>query len=83
VSFLLMNNAMLLLRGPIMTLLVELMGVHSVLANLISLFAMTMLRYFLADKWIWNQRINQLHKRGKSIWLNQIFGIPTTLQHLK
>jgi dolichol-phosphate mannosyltransferase len=51
-----MNNAMLLLRGPIMTLLVSQLGVHYVLANLFSLFAMTILRYLLADKWIWNNK---------------------------
>src|SRR5215213_6777737 len=54
VSFLLMNNAMLLLRGPILTLLVSQWGVHYILANLVSLFVMTVLRYLLADKWIWN-----------------------------
>src|SRR5688572_7990737 len=59
VSFLLMNNAMLLLRGPIMTLLVSQMGVHYVIANLVSLFAMTVLRYLLADKWIWNKKNEQ------------------------
>jgi dolichol-phosphate mannosyltransferase len=53
VSFLFMNNAMLLLRGPILTLLVSQWGVHYVLANLVSLFIMTLLRYLLADKWIW------------------------------
>jgi len=31
------------------------MGVHYVIANLVSLFAMTVLRYLLADKWIWNK----------------------------
>jgi dolichol-phosphate mannosyltransferase len=55
-NFLLMNNAMLLLRGPIMTLLVSQLGLHYVLANLVSLFAMTILRYLLADKWIWHNR---------------------------
>src|SRR5919109_2143566 len=55
VSFLLMNNAMLLLRGPILTVLVSQLGMHYVVANLASLFAMTVLRYLLADKWIWNQ----------------------------
>ncbi|MGB8984356.1 MAG: glycosyltransferase family 2 protein [Anaerolineales bacterium] len=55
VSFLAMNNAMLLLRGPIMALLVSQLGVHYVLSNLISLFAMTLLRYLLADRWIWNK----------------------------
>ena len=55
VSFLLMNNLMLLLRGPILTVLVSRLGVHYLLANLVSLFAMTILRYLLADKWIWNK----------------------------
>jgi putative flippase GtrA len=55
VGFLLMNNGMLLLRGPIMALLVSRLGVHYVLSNLISLFAMTVLRYLLADRWIWNK----------------------------
>src|SRR5688572_129794 len=59
VSFLLMNNAMLLLRGPIMTLLVSQLGVHYVIANLASLFAMTALRYLFADKWIWNKKTPQ------------------------
>ncbi|HET9914817.1 MAG TPA: glycosyltransferase family 2 protein [Anaerolineales bacterium] len=54
-SFLLMNNAMLLLRGPFITLLVGQLGVHYVLSNLLSLFAMTLLRYLLADKWIWHK----------------------------
>jgi putative flippase GtrA len=55
VSFLLMNNAMLLLRGPILTVLVSQLGMHYVPANLVSLFAMTVLRYLLADKWIWHK----------------------------
>jgi dolichol-phosphate mannosyltransferase len=55
VSFLLVNNLLLVVRGPIMTLLVDRGGVHYLIANLVSLFAMTVLRYLLADKWIWNQ----------------------------
>ena len=55
VSFLLINNLLLVVRGPIITLLVDRAGVHYLLANLVSLFAMTVLRYLLADKWIWNQ----------------------------
>ena len=53
VSFLLMNNGMLLLRGPIMSLMVSQFGIHYVVANLVSLFAMTALRYLFADRWIW------------------------------
>src|SRR5215217_509999 len=55
VSFLLVNNLLLVVRGPIMTLLVDRGGVHYLVANLVSLFAMTVLRYLLADKWIWNK----------------------------
>src|SRR5215208_3729211 len=55
VSFLLVNNLLLVVRGPIMTLLVDRGGVHYLIANLVSLFAMTVLRYLLADKWIWNK----------------------------
>jgi len=64
VSFLAMNNAMLLLRAPIMALLVDRWAVHYILANLVSLFAMTALRYLLADKWIWNK--NKSVQKGKT-----------------
>ncbi len=36
---------------------------HYVVANLVSLFAMTVLRYLLADKWIWNKKNEQRHNR--------------------
>ena len=55
VSFLLINNLLLILRGPIITLMVGRMGIHYLIANLTSLFVMTLLRYLLADKWIWNK----------------------------
>src|SRR5512138_2657843 len=55
VSFLLMNNGMLLLRTPILALLVSQAGMNYILANLISLFAMTVLRYVVADNLIWNK----------------------------
>jgi len=54
-SFLLINNLLLLLRGPIITIMVAQLGVHYLIANLISLFAMTLLRYFVADQLIWNK----------------------------
>lgn len=54
-SFLVMNNLMLLLRGPMITGMVVGLGIHYLIANLASLFAMTILRYLLADKWIWHK----------------------------
>ncbi|HEY0725332.1 MAG TPA: glycosyltransferase family 2 protein, partial [Pyrinomonadaceae bacterium] len=54
VSFLIVNNLLLILRGPIMAFMVGRLGVHYLISNLVSLFVMTLLRYLLADKWIWN-----------------------------
>jgi len=51
--FFLMNNAALLLRGPMLILCVEVLGLGSVLANLISLLALTVIRFSIADSWIW------------------------------
>ena len=68
VSFLLVNNLLLILRGPILTLMVGQWGVHYLLANLTSLFVMTLLRYLLADKWIWNKenKSKPLHEERKA-----------------
>ena len=60
--FFLMNNAALLLRGPMLIALVALLGLGSVLANLISLLALTLIRFSIADSWIWApERETQLH----------------------
>src|SRR5512138_1577324 len=55
VSFLLMNNGMLLLRAPALAWLVSRLGMNYLLANLATLFAMTVLRYLVADNLIWNK----------------------------
>jgi putative flippase GtrA len=65
VSFLAMNNGMLLLRAPILALLVSRLGMNYILANLISLFAMTILRYLVADKLIWNKSNQQRGKENR------------------
>jgi putative flippase GtrA len=54
IGYLLMNNGMLLLRGPVLALLVSGLGIHYVAANLISLVAMTLVRYLVADRLIWS-----------------------------
>lgn len=59
VSSVLRNNAILLLRGPILALLVSQLGMHYIIANLASLFAMPVLRRLLGDMWIWNKRKQQ------------------------
>ncbi len=52
-SFFAINNAMLLLRGPILVLLVAQLGVNYLVANLISLVALTLVRYAISDNLIW------------------------------
>jgi dolichol-phosphate mannosyltransferase len=51
--FFLMNNAALAVRGPLLVLLASGIGIHYVVANVISLVSLTLLRFALADSWIW------------------------------
>jgi dolichol-phosphate mannosyltransferase len=53
-SFLLMNNLLLLLRGPMMAFMVSQLGVHYLVSNLISLIAIMVFRYLVADRLIWS-----------------------------
>ena len=55
VSFLLINNFLLILRGPLLALMVDQVGMHYLVSNLVSLGAITLLRYFMADRWIWTK----------------------------
>ena len=51
-SFLLMNNAALLLRGPLMVFLISL-NMHYLVANAVTLIAIAFLRYAVSDSLIW------------------------------
>ncbi|MBK9945074.1 MAG: glycosyltransferase [Kouleothrix sp.] len=53
--FFAMNNAALLLRGPMIYLLTDKLAIYYVLSNVISLVALTVLRYTVADKLIWGR----------------------------
>ncbi len=53
-GFFAVNNAMLFLRGPILVLLVSQIGMNYLAANFVSLVAMTVLRFAIADSLIWN-----------------------------
>jgi dolichol-phosphate mannosyltransferase len=48
-----MNNAALLLRGPIVYFLTSGLQLHYLISNLISLVSLTILRYLIADRLIW------------------------------
>jgi dolichol-phosphate mannosyltransferase len=51
--FFVLNNAALVLRGPILYVLTGLLGLHYLTSNMISLLTLTVLRYALAGRWIW------------------------------
>jgi dolichol-phosphate mannosyltransferase len=51
--FFLMNNAALALRGPLLIVLTSGLGIHYAVSNIISLASLTLLRFALADGWIW------------------------------
>ncbi len=51
--FFFMNNIALMLRGPIIYALTTGLNVHYLVSNLVSLGVLMLLRYFLADAWIW------------------------------
>lgn len=53
VKFLLMNNAALLARGPIVFGLTSFLGVNYLISNVVSMLALLLLRYAVADSLIW------------------------------
>lgn len=54
--FLLVNNAALLLRGPILFALTDGFGVNYLVSNVVSLGVLTLVRFAVADNWIWATR---------------------------
>jgi hypothetical protein len=51
--FLVMNNAAFALRGPMIIALTSILGIHYLASNLFSLIALMLLRYAVADRFIW------------------------------
>jgi dolichol-phosphate mannosyltransferase len=51
--FFVMNNAALAVRGPLLVLLTSGLGIHYAVSNVISLLGLTLVRFALADTWIW------------------------------
>ncbi|HLE30536.1 MAG TPA: GtrA family protein [Anaerolineales bacterium] len=62
VMFFLLNNAALLIRGPIMWALTSGLGVHYQVSNLISIGAMTVARYLFANQWIWGRLVKGAYR---------------------
>ncbi len=56
-----LNNASLLLRAPILIVFVSFLGIGSTLANFLSLVALTIIRFGVADSFIWRPRASGPH----------------------
>jgi putative flippase GtrA len=52
-QFAALNNAALLARGPVIVALTEVVGLHFLVSNLLSLVAFTVFRFTVADRLIW------------------------------
>jgi putative flippase GtrA len=55
----LMNNLLLLGRGPLLVLLTAGLGIHYLTSNLITLVALFALRFAVSDRWIWAEDTTQ------------------------
>jgi putative flippase GtrA len=53
IGFYLINNALLAVRGPMISALVEGLQMNYIFANLVSICAATLLRYIVSDKLLW------------------------------
>ena len=60
-AFAAMNNLALLLRGPMLVVLTEWLGIEYLASNVISLCALTLLRFAVADRLIWAPKIGVHH----------------------
>ena len=58
-QFLLVNNGTLLLRGPFLVILTSGLGIHYLVSNVITLLALGLARYIVADGWIWPNRLSR------------------------
>jgi len=58
-GFFVINNVLLLLRGPLLAVGVEWLGMHYLLANLVAITVMTLLRFAVADRLLWRSNGSQ------------------------
>ncbi len=62
--FYMVNNAALLLRGPVLVLLTSVGGFNYLVSNLVSLGLLTVVRFAVADNWIWASRSGSADHSG-------------------
>ncbi len=66
VSFLALNNGSLLLRIPLLWFLAAVLGIHYLIANMVTLAAVWFVRFAFADGWIWAATSAVLDKQDSS-----------------
>ena len=71
--FFVMNNVALPLRVPLLFVLTSGLGVHYLVSNMLSLVALTVIRFAIADRMIWAKA----HGRLKTVQSYDIHGIVT------
>ena len=54
IAFFAMNNLAFLIRGPLLYVLTGYVGLHYLFGNLVSICILTVARFALADRWIWD-----------------------------
>lgn len=72
------NNAAMVLRIPVLMLLTSGFGIHYLVSNILSLLMLTLLRFVLADAWIWGAG-SALGERARRLatWRYDVHGIIT------
>ena len=78
-AFFAMNNAALALRVPLLVLLTSGLGIHYLVSNLLSLAALTVIRFGVADVWIWAKA----QRREVESYCYDIHGIVTVSSEVR
>ena len=77
--FFAMNNAALALRVPLLVVLTSGLGINLLLANVLSLVALTVVRFGVADVWIWAKA----QRREVESYSYDIHGIVTVTSEVR
>lgn len=59
-----MNSSLLVVRTPMIWFMTSVLGIYYVASNIISLVALLLLRYGVADSWIWERAKRKNHAHG-------------------
>jgi dolichol-phosphate mannosyltransferase len=78
-AFFTMNNLALLLRIPLLVLLTSTLGVNYLVSNILSLVALALVRFGVADVWIWAKA----QRREVESYSYDIHGIVTVTSEVK